>query len=596
MTKTKIETSKSKTTTNHQVSEIRGFWERLKNVLKRHLGLTAIIAAAILLEMTSSVMNYVNHSIMQDTMEDLVEQEMNSIFYRIRNQLGKVEVTLDNMAWVVKEDLAKSDSMYVITRSMVENNPAILGGTISFIPNYYPERGYWFEPYAVRKSDGTIETIQLGSVDHDYTKSEFFTVPIAKGSGHWSEPYLDADGAKTMVTTYGSPVRDYNGKIVAVVDADISLDWLEQLMADEKVYKSTERFLVTGSHHLIAGKEGTTLESALKLLTEANNQAGYHKVTNELGEKRHVFFHPVGGVTDWVLISVLNDNEVFGKLRKVRIMLILVTGIGLLILGFIVLRTSRNLERLRKVNAEKERIGSELRIARDIQMSMIRSRFPEMPEFDLFASIAPAKEVGGDLYDYFVDGETLYFCIGDVSGKGVPASLLMTVTTSQFRTVSRYLSQPEEIMMAINDQIAEGNEKHMFVTMFIGCLDLKTGHLAYSCGGHNPPLLIGQSIEQLPVAQKLPVGVISGMKYEMQETQIASGTTLLLYTDGLTEAMNANSELFGGDRMTKTVERLLSEGEATPKSIICGLTDAVKTFAADAEQSDDLTMMAIRLN
>ena len=596
MTKTKIETSKSKTATNHQVSEIRGFWERLKNVLKRHLGLTAIIAAAILLEMTSSVMNYVNHSIMQDTMEDLVEQEMNSIFYRIRNQLGKVEVTLDNMAWVVKEDLAKSDSMYVITRSMVENNPAILGGTISFIPNYYPERGYWFEPYAVRKSDGTIETIQLGSADHDYTKSEFFTVPIAKGNGHWSEPYLDADGAKTMVTTYGSPVRDYNGKIVAVVDADISLDWLEQLMADEKVYKSTERFLVTGSHHLIAGKEGTTLESALKLLTEANNQAGYHKVTNEQGEKQHVFFHPVGGVTDWVLISVLNDNEVFGKLRKVRIMLILVTGIGLLILGFIVLRTSRNLERLRKVNAEKERIGSELRIARDIQMSMIRSRFPEMPEFDLYASISPAKEVGGDLYDYFVNGEMLYFCIGDVSGKGVPASLLMTVTTSQFPTVSRYLSQPEEIMMAINDQIAEGNEKHMFVTMFIGCLDLKTGHLAYSCGGHNPPLLIGQSIEQLPVAQKLPVGVISGMKYEMQETQIASGTTLLLYTDGLTEAKNANSELFGGDRMTKTVERLLSEGEATPKSIICGLTDAVKAFAADAEQSDDLTMMAIRLN
>jgi sigma-B regulation protein RsbU (phosphoserine phosphatase) len=132
--------------------------------------------------------------------------------------------------------------------------------------------------------------------------------------------------------------------------------------------------------------------------------------------------------------------------------------------------------------------------------------------------------------------------------------------------------------------------------MFIGCLDLKTGHLAYSCGGHNPPLLIGQSIEQLPVAQKLPVGVISGMKYEMQETQIASGATLLLYTDGLTEAMNANSELFGGDRMTKTVERLLSEGEATPKSIICGLTDAVKAFAADAEQSDDLTMMTIRLN
>ena len=124
----------------------KGFWKILIAVLRRHLGLVAIIAAALLLEITSSVMNYINHDIIQDTMERLVEQEMNSIALRIHNQLSKVEVTLDNMAWVVKEDLAKSDSMYVITRRMVENNPAILGGTISFIPNYYPEKGYWFEP------------------------------------------------------------------------------------------------------------------------------------------------------------------------------------------------------------------------------------------------------------------------------------------------------------------------------------------------------------------------------------------------------------------------------------------------------------------
>ena len=591
---TKTSSSTAKSTTNRDGLKARGFWKILIIVLKKHLGLTAIIAAALLLEITSSVMNYVNHNIIQDTMERLVEQEMNSIALRIHNQLSKVEVTLDNMAWVVKEDLAKSDSMYVITRRMVENNPAILGGTISFVPNYYPEKGYWFEPFAGRRADGTIESIQLGSATHDYTKSEFFTKPIALGKGHWSEPYLDADGAKAMVTTYGTPVRDLNGQIVGVVDADLSLGWFEQLMDKEKVYKNTERFLVTGSHHLIAGTEGHMFEFALKLLTAANNKAGYHKVFDEAGEKHHIFFHPIGGKTDWVLISVLDDSEVFGKLSKVRFLLYFVTGIGLLVLGFIVFRTSRDLDHLRKVRAEKNRIESELQVASNIQMSMIPKHFPEFPGIDLYAFINPAKEVGGDLYDFILKDDQLYFCIGDVSGKGVPAALLMMAATSQFRTVSKYLSQPEQIMMAINDQIAEGNDTHMFVTMFIGILDLKTGHLAYSCGAHNPPLLLGSTVEDLPVARKLPVGAIKGMKYVLQETQIEQGTTLFLYTDGLTEAMNAANQMFGVERVKEIAQHQISVGDTSPKALLDGLTEAVDAFVAGAEQSDDLTMMAIK--
>lgn len=245
---------------------------------------------------------------------------------------------------------------------------------------------------------------------------------------------------------------------------------------------------------------------------------------------------------------------------------------------------------------ESIRMESELEVASRIQMSMIPKKFPQTPEIDLYASIKPAKEVGGDLYDFFLKDGTLYFCIGDVSGKGVPASLLMTVTTSQFRTVSKYLSQPDEMMMAINNQIAEGNDAHMFVTLFIGCLDIKTGHLTYCCGAHNPPLLIGPGVEELPVSHKLPVGVLKGMKYVLQETQIAPGTTLFLYTDGLTEAMNTNCDLFGEDRMKETAQRLLSDGENTAESLVCVQRDAVDTFVAGAEPSDDLTMMAIRLN
>lgn len=590
----KTSSSTTKSAINRGDLKAKGFWKILIIVLKKHLGLTAIIAAALLLEITSSVMNYVNHNIIQDTMERLVEQEMNSIFFRIHNQLSKVEVTLDNMAWVVKDDLAKSDSMYVITRRMVENNPAILGGTISFVPNYYPDKGYWFEPFAGRRADGSIESIQLGSATHDYTKSEFFTKPIELGRGHWSEPYMDADGAKSMVTTYGTPVRDLNGQIVGVVDADLSLGWFEQLMKEEMGYKNTERFLVTGNHHLIAGKENSVLEYALKLLTTADNKRGYYKTTNEEGKKQHIFFHPIGGKTDWVLISVLDDDEVFGKLRKVRILLYFVTGIGLLVLGFIVFRTSRDLDHLRKVRAEKNRIESELQVASNIQMSMIPKHFPEFPGNDLYATITPAKEVGGDLYDFFLKDDQLYFCIGDVSGKGVPAALLMMATTSQFRTVSKYLSQPEQIMMAINDQIAEGNDTHMFVTMFIGVLNLKTGHLAYSCAAHNPPLLVGSTVEDLPVARKLPVGAIKGMKYVLQEIQLEQGSTLFLYTDGLTEAMNAANQMFGVERVKEIAQSQISVGETSPKVLIDRLTESVDAFVAGAEQSDDLTMMAIK--
>ena len=327
MARTKTETN-HKTNINYKGSENLSFWEKLKSVIKRNLGLTAIINAALLLEITSGLAHYAQVDFGRDTMESLVDQEMEAIFYRIHDHLSKVEVTLNNMAWVVSDDLAKADSMFAITRSIVENNPTILGSSITFIPNYYPEKGYWFEPYAVRRATPfgteTIETVQLGSESHDYTKSEFYTVPLATNSGHWTEPYLDADGAKGMVTTYGVPVHDRSGKAVAVVDADISLEWLEKLIAEEKTYASTKRYLVTGSHQLLSGEDGPELQTLLEMLKADPDRDCYHRVKNKQGAKQHIFFHAVGGKTDWVLITVLDDGDVFDKIRRIRRMLFLV--------------------------------------------------------------------------------------------------------------------------------------------------------------------------------------------------------------------------------------------------------------------------------
>ena len=220
----------------------------MKEFIKTHTSLIVIVVAALLIELTSGVIYYTSQNIIRSTTINVMERENNAIFLCIRNKLAEVEVTLDNMSWVVADDLVNPDSLARATYQLVEHNPAILGSSISCIPNLYPQIGYWYEPYSVRRSDGTIETMQLGSASHDYTKSEFFTVPVATGQSHWSEPYLDSDGAKAIVTTYSVPVRGRDSKIKAVVDADISLDWLSDEINQNKIYLSTQRFLVTGKH------------------------------------------------------------------------------------------------------------------------------------------------------------------------------------------------------------------------------------------------------------------------------------------------------------------------------------------------------------
>ena len=390
------------------------FW----GVIRHHLPLIVIIVAALLLELTTGVMYYSSQNIIHRTVERLVQREMDAIYLRIRNQLAQVEITLGNMAWVATDDLAEPDSLMTITRQLVEHNPDILGCGVSCIPYLYQQKGYWYEPYSVRRADGTIESMALGSASHDYTKKEFYTTPIAKGSGHWCEPYLDNDGAKAKVTTYGVPVRDGNGKIVAVIDADISLGWLYDIINEEKAYKSTQRFLVTGNYNLLVGDDCPIYRMALEQLKADDDKKGVCTMDDEQGNKKHVYFTPVGGKTDWMLINVLDDNDVFKKLRMIRLTLLTPLMIGLLFAGFIIYRTSRNLQRLRKAYDEKNRISGELRVANRIQQNMLPKEEVRGEWLEVRGSLVPAKEVGGDLYDYFVRDEKLFFCIGDVSGKG----------------------------------------------------------------------------------------------------------------------------------------------------------------------------------
>ena len=255
------------------------------------------------------------------------------------------------------------------------------------------------------------------------------------------------------------------------------------------------------------------------------------------------------------------------------------------------------IEELKDTTAQKVSIERDLNIASDIQMGMLPEQFPTKDDRDdvqLFASLTPAKAVGGDLFDFYFRDEKLFFCIGDVSGKGVPASLFMAVTRSVFRTVSAHESMPDRIMNTINKTMVDMNKTHMFVTLFVGVLDLPTGRLYYSNAGHDAPLLVGAGVGVLTCNPNIPIGVRRNWKYSLQESKIFTGTTIFLFTDGLTEAMDANREQFKMERVDEVARQALNNHQQEPKQIIDVMTDAVHQFVGDAEQSDDLTMMAIQ--
>ena len=259
-------------------------------------------------------------------------------------------------------------------------------------------------------------------------------------------------------------------------------------------------------------------------------------------------------------------------------------------------RLNESIEHLKETTAAKERIESELQIAHEIQMSMVPKIFPPFPErseFDLFATLVPAKEVGGDLYDFFfVDDDHLCFAVGDVSGKGVPASLFMAVTKTLFRATAGNGGSPGEILARLNAEICRDNDSCMFVTFFCGILNIHTGQVHYSNAGHNLPFYLSlDGVRPLENFGGISLGLLEQGPYASGGMSLRPGESLLLYTDGVTEAMNPSRTLYSDQRL----EQFLGTSQSsTPRQIIGDLISDVRHFAGEAPQSDDITVLALQ--
>jgi phosphoserine phosphatase RsbU/P len=286
------------------------------------------------------------------------------------------------------------------------------------------------------------------------------------------------------------------------------------------------------------------------------------------------------------VIQVLNkkDQEVFNEADES-------------LLGGLSAHITVALERARLIEAyvEKERMEEALKLAHDIQMSMLPKIFPPFPErheFDIFAAMAPAKEVGGDFYDFFfIDDDHLCFAVGDVSGKGVPASLFMAVTKTLFKATAGNGGTPGEILARLNAQICRDNESCMFVTLFCGILNIRTGQVDYGNGGHNLPYYLHQNgVSPLESPGGRVLGLVEQSPYASGRIVLGPGEALLLYTDGVTEAMNPSETLYSDQRL----EQFLRTNRASaPHQIIGDLIGDVKQFAGGAPQSDDITVLGL---
>ena len=381
-------------------------------------------------------------------------------------------------------------------------------------------------------------------------------------------------------------------KAAEVLDADRSSLFLYDESLNELWSKTTQRLEIKEIRvPLGVGIAGTVAKTRTPINspdTYADDRF-YPKFDKETGYRtRCILCMPLIGNGNRLIgvIQVLNkkDQGVFNEADES-------------LLGGLSAHITVALERARLIEAyvEKERMEEALKLAHDIQMSMLPKIFPPFPErheFDIFASIAPAKEVGGDFYDFFfINDDHLCFAIGDVSGKGVPAALFMAVTKTLFRSTAGTGGTPGEILARLNAEICGDNESCMFVTLFCAILNIHTGQVDYSNGGHNLPYHLHHSgVSALENFGGRALGLVEQSPYASGRMLLGPGETLLLYTDGVTEAMDPNEIPYSDRRLARS---LASNRRSSPRQIIDDLISDVRHFAGEARQSDDITVLAL---
>jgi len=446
-----------------------------------------------------------------------------------------------------------------------------------------------------------------------------------------------------------------------VVTADVSLNWLRDMISRIRIFDTGFAFLLSHNGTFISHPDkDLVMNQTIFSLAEEMDSAHLRKLGKRMlrGDSSFVSVKKTGTIQDsylfsddlkhggWAIGILFPKAEMLAEVQDLTQTTVIIglAGFGLLALVtiFIARRITNPLRRLSNsaqviasgdldtilpktsndevgdlansldhmksslkeyihdltsTTAAKERIESELRIARDIQMGILPKLFPAFPErkeFEVYASIEPAKEVGGDLYDFFfVDDKHFCFLVGDVSGKGVPAAFFMAVTKTLLKVVSEKGLDPGEVLTKVNGDLAEDNESCMFVTLFLAIMNIETGEIRYGNAGHNPPIFMpcGKEPEWIPPLGEPVAGIMDDFEYSTKTMTMNPGDIMFIYTDGVTEAMDPDKKIYSDDRL---MDLLKTMDEPFAPKVVKEIDQSIKVFAKGAEQSDDITMLAMQ--
>lgn len=534
------------------------------NIVKhmRFRGMLTLIVSAVCIVLLLGGNYYMG--ILQDEEEArvLVERELRLVDKGIMWELYDVKAAASHLADAAQRQLAEPDSMFALTREVLERNDFVKAAGIGFVPDYYAEKGHWFEPRSIRYGNKIVKE-QGGGAENDYFGKSWYRDMMADKwhRPRWSAPYVDhSQRDEPLVMTITCPLRDSENRVVAVIGIDVSLLSLRRLLKSTEPYPGSICQLLDGEGRLLVSSADIDYDSSRYYIGEGPLSAQHLQVR-----------------------LACPQSAIYGSTTMKHLLALCLLLLGLLLLAYIVQHSIRNMLHLDEARQQQRDMEREMNIAHDIQMHMLRHDFPK----ELSAVLQPMKEVGGDLYDFCQRGDALFFIVGDVSGKGLPAAMMMAGVVVLFRMAARHFDTPSEIVNEINHILSERNTDLMFVTAFVGKIDMQRGLLTFCNAGHNPPVLNGGLLSADP---DIPIGYDAQYVFRQNGAMFPEGSRLVLYTDGITEARDAEHKLMGKSRFLDIVRQHEDEGV---DDMTAHIVAATHCYSNDAEQGDDMTLMCI---
>jgi anti-sigma regulatory factor (Ser/Thr protein kinase) len=589
----------------------------MMNSLAKRLTYRIMAVVLVMMAIISIVTYYSVRSYMLEEAQERYQGVLQRDHEEFRRRLSDVMVATKNNLHEIELNVDHPEKIVPQLERVLQANPSIITCAILYESGYFPERKRCLEIYSTRDSVGKVHTFQDEDDHNPYLDREWFKKGLSKDTADWSEAYFEYelipnDNARYLLTTYSIPVHDQHGRPVALFGSDLSLEFLrEELMDDlRELNEKNEKGSSRHSYNFVIDHQGTYIvhpdeerilnanffEESKQTSSRIDDDVVDRMVKGETGSAMveidgvpsWMYYRPVKHM-DWVIAIVVPEEVIFHKGRMLNTLIMLIVLLALLIIYLICRRMISDITT--PVTVQKATLERELKIANGIQMAMLPKTFPPYPDrtdIDIYASVTPARDVGGDLYDYYLRDNRLFFCIGDVSGKGMPAALLMAVMRAMFRSETRRAESAAALVDTMNRNLSEEYTGGYFVTMFVGILDLTTGHLDYCNAGHEAPVIAGQPLFVKP---NLPVGALPDWEYEGQQVQLKSGDMMFIYTDGLSEAHNHDDQLFGRKQVLRIAE---AHRDDTAQQLVQTMEAEVKRHTGDAPQSDDITLLAIK--